>query len=161
MFSIEVHTKPSAYLQCSLIPPSLLWHMNAPGINRSEHYKASRLIAIRFVTAMASLLLLLLYADLLPFFTSFLFPFFFFPLPFLVSLLLVHQHLGFKIKLVSFWSVNCPVTGIRHNLWGSHTLFNSVSTGVVPSASVCFSGSGFPYAFKFHEDLLLDNELPV
>ena len=136
---------------------------DAPGNNRSEHYNAIRAcLPLLDFTATVSLLLLLLLLIHLPSLSSF-FPFFLFLL-FLVWLLLVYQHLGFKIKLVSLWSVNWPVSHLMPDkTFGASTCSSTnIFTGVAASSqSLFFSGSGFPCAFKFHEDWLLDNELPI
>lgn len=125
------YEKPSAYLQCFLTPPSLLWHINAPGNNKSEHYKASRLTSIIPVGSLLPRSHCYSFYSMLicsPSWSHFLFlP----PPPPTFPLLLVHQHLGYKIKFVSFWSVNWPVTRYQtqpleppHQQWSHQQCFH-------------------------------------
>lgn len=99
-----------------------------------------------FFTATVLLLFLPLFAGSFPFFilTSFSFSFH----PFLVSPLLAHQQLGFKTKLVSFWSDTIFGASLNSPTTFSQELF-------LP-ARVYFSGSDFQYAslktsFWIHE----------
>lgn len=127
------------------------------GGNGREHRMSSEPTShFGHLSTPVSLLLLLLCADLFPFFILLLFPFFpfHFPYPFY----LYTSILPLKPAVFSLWSVSWPVGHVRSPSPRPSTL---VSQESLLAASVCFPGSGVPYAFMGHEDWLLDDELPV
>lgn len=101
-----------------------------------------------------SLLFLLLFADLFPFFILTSFGFLSHPL--LESPLLAHQQLDFKTKLVSFRSVNWPVALRQTQAWGCPCILQQRFPGCtfLPGS---IGWLGLPICFQVLDHQLLDS----